>query len=146
MLIQGSKIKLIKPMGAFTNIGEVCEVTDIGEGGVISFRFGGVHLGYMSYDEYEKYFEKVEAPVKKEWSAWHDTKIGYTNLDDELVQKRIQYRENGVRLQVRCDGLKARSSCHGCDSFDLSKGLELATRRLIVKMMEEENKKYASEM
>lgn len=60
MLIQGSKIKLIKPMGIFDNIGEVCEVTDVSEDGVISFRFGGSHLGCMSYNEFEKYFELAE--------------------------------------------------------------------------------------
>ena len=60
MLIQGSKIKLIKPMGAFKNVGEICEVTDVSEDGVISFRFGGSHLGCMSYNEFEKYFELVE--------------------------------------------------------------------------------------
>lgn len=60
MLIQRSKIKLIKPMGIFDNIGEICEVTDVSEDGVISFRFGGSHLGCMSYNEFEKYFELVE--------------------------------------------------------------------------------------
>ena len=60
MLIQGSKIKLIKPMGAFKNVGEICEVTDVSEDGVISVRFGGSHLGCMSYNEFEKYFELVE--------------------------------------------------------------------------------------
>lgn len=61
MIEKGNEIRLIKPMGIFDNIGEVCEVTDVSEGGVISFRFGGSHLGCMSYDEYEKYFEIVEA-------------------------------------------------------------------------------------
>ena len=60
MLIQGSKIKLVKPMGIFDNIGEICEVTDVSEDGVIHFRFGGYHLGCMSYNEFEKYFELVE--------------------------------------------------------------------------------------
>jgi len=55
-------------------------------------------------------------------------------------------RENGIRVQVRCDGLNARSSCHGSDVFDLTKGLNLATRRLIVKLMAKDNEKYASEM
>ena len=55
------KIKLVKPMGAFTNVGEVCDIVDISEDGIISFKFGeGVHLGCMSYDEFERYFEIVE--------------------------------------------------------------------------------------
>lgn len=63
-MIKGDRIKLVRKMGVFDNIGEICEVTDIQEGGVICFKFGGCHLGCMSYDEYERYFEKVETPVR----------------------------------------------------------------------------------
>lgn len=55
----GEKIRLIKAMGAFTNIGEECEVTEVKPDGEISFRFGGYHMGTMSADEADKYFEKV---------------------------------------------------------------------------------------
>ena len=40
MITKGNEIRLIKPMGVFDNIGEVCEVTDVSEDGVISFKFG----------------------------------------------------------------------------------------------------------
>lgn len=59
-MTKGDLIRLVKPMGIFDNIGEVCEVTDVSEDGVISFRFGGSHLGCMSYNEFEKYFELAE--------------------------------------------------------------------------------------
>lgn len=59
MLAKGDKIRLVKPMGAFVNVGEVCDVMEVTDNGVISFKFGGVHMGCMSYDEFEKYFEKV---------------------------------------------------------------------------------------
>ena len=60
MITKGNEIRLIKPMGVFDNIGEVCEVTDVSKDGVISFKFGGCHLGCMSYNEFEKYFELVK--------------------------------------------------------------------------------------
>lgn len=66
MITKGNEIRLIKPMGVFDNIGEVCEVTDVSEDGVISFKFGGCHLGCMSYNEFEKYFELVETKVSEE--------------------------------------------------------------------------------
>lgn len=66
MIIKGNEIRLIKPMGVFNNIGEVCEVTDVSEDGVISFKFGGYHLGCMSYNEFEKYFELVEKEISEE--------------------------------------------------------------------------------
>ena len=59
-MTKGDLIRLVKPMGVFDNVGEICEVTDVSEDGVISFRFGGSHLGCMSYNEFEKYFELVE--------------------------------------------------------------------------------------
>ena len=59
-MTKGDLIGLVKPMGVFDNIGEICEITDVSEDGVISFRFGGSHLGCMSYNEFEKYFELVE--------------------------------------------------------------------------------------
>ena len=59
-MTKGDSIRLVKPIGVFDNIGEICEVTDVSEDGVISFRFGGSHLGCMSYNEFEKYFELVE--------------------------------------------------------------------------------------
>lgn len=66
MITKGNEIRLIKPMGVFDNIGEVCEVTDVSEDGVISFRFGGSHLGCMSYNEFEKYFELVDKEILEE--------------------------------------------------------------------------------
>lgn len=66
MITKGNEIRLIKPMGVFDNIGEVCEVTDVSEDGVISFKFGGSHLGCMSYNEFEKYFELVEKEISEE--------------------------------------------------------------------------------
>ena len=55
----GEKIRLVKAMGTFTNIGEECEVIEVKPDGEISFRFGGYHKGTMSADEADKYFEKV---------------------------------------------------------------------------------------
>ena len=146
-MIKGDRIKLVKKMGAFDNIGEICEVTDIQEGGVICFKFGGCHLGCMSYDEYEKYFEKVETPVKRTWSEWSDYHI--LHLTDLLGIPRSlnwQYRYNGKRVQVRSGALKAGSSCYDEDEFSLSSGLELAEMRLVVKYLDNQVKSIAKAM
>ena len=57
---KGDLIKLIKPMGVLTNIGEVYEIQNVNENNDIEFRFDGRNLCYMSYDEFEKYFELVK--------------------------------------------------------------------------------------
>lgn len=104
MITKGNEIRLIKPMGVFDNIGEVCEVTDVSEDGVISFKFGGCHLGCMSYNEFEKYFELVkeenteedseneEVESKElrdlfEWCRYND-KPFYPSLYYSVVAKR----------------------------------------------------------
>ena len=68
------KIKLKKPMGCFDNLGEVCEIVKIDtDENVINFRFGvdGVHLGVMSGDELEKYFDVIEPAVAPDDYEWH---------------------------------------------------------------------------
>lgn len=146
-MIKGDKIKLVKPMGAFKNVGEICEVVDVAEGGVISFKFGnGMHLGCMSYDEYEKYFEKVELPEKREWSNWKSTDISFCNLDGDTEEIIIQCRDNGKKVQVKFDDLRSESTCCNTDVFVFMKGFELATKRLIVKYLSNQVKTLARKM
>ena len=132
-MIKGDRIKLVKAMGAFTNVGEVCEVTDVAEGGVISFKFGGVHLGCMSYDEYKKYFEKVEFVKKNEWSEWEKEMISFYDINNEKLYIDILYRDNGKKVQVKGGAYRAESICNKVDIFNLNKGFNLAIKRLIVK-------------
>ena len=145
-MIKGDRIKLVKKMGVFDNIGEICEVTDIQEGGVICFKFGGCHLGCMSYDEYEKYFEKVETPVKRTWSEWNSKYISFTNINDNRMTGFIKYRTNGKKVQVKLGTLTAEASCCKEDEFDLEKGLELAKNRVIVKYLNSRVEKLAKSM
>ena len=142
-MIKGDKIRLVKPMGAFKNVGEICEVTDVAEGGVISFRFGGCHLGCMSYDEFLKYFEQVEERV---WSNWEDTRVVFYDMNDKKTVITLRFRNNGKKVQVRSGALKAESSCHSEDRFDFDKGFELATKRLIVKYLDNQVKSIAKGM
>lgn len=93
MITKGTKIRLVKKMGVFDNIGEVCEVTSVSEDGIISFRFGGFHLGCMSYSEFEKYFEYVEEDTEKrellslfEWCKSND-KPFYPELYNNIIKK-----------------------------------------------------------
>ena len=145
-MIKGDRIKLVKKMGVFDNIGEICEVTDIQEGGVICFKFGGCHLGCMSYDEYEKYFEKVETPVKRTWGEWDLGEINFTDINGKIKTGWYRYRNNGKKVQVKCGSFKAEATCCKDDVFDLEKGLTLAKSRLIVKYLDNRVKSIAKAM
>lgn len=150
-MIKGDKIKLVRQMGMFDNIGEICEVINVDENGVISFRFGrnGIHLGCMSYNEFEKYFELVQE-TKREWSAWKTERLFYENLNRYHVSTTIYYRNNGKKVQVKyiCKNevLGAEASCHSKDEFSLHKGLKLAKYRLMVKLLKKEIEDFAKTM
>ena len=147
-MIKGDKIKLIKPMGMFDNIGEICEVINVDENGVISFRFGknGMHLGCMSYNEFEKYFELVQE-TKREWSPWKTERLFYENLSEYHISTTIYYRHNGKKVQVKYvfgdTFIRTEASCHSEDEFNLNKGLRLAKCRLIVKLLKKETEDFA---
>lgn len=145
-MIKGDKIRLVKPMGAFTNVGEICEVTDIMDGGVICFRFGKYHLGCMSYDEYLKYFETVEEPKHRKWTEWKSTVIAFYDVNKKLVNIMAKYRDNGKKVQIRSGAFKVESSCCREDAFDFEKGFYLAKSRLIVKYLDNQVKAIAENM
>lgn len=63
MIIKGDKIKLVHKIGNFNKIDDVFKVIDV-ENGVITFECN-YDKGCMSYNEFEKYFEKVEPVIKK---------------------------------------------------------------------------------
>ena len=146
MITKGSKIQLVKPMGIFDNIGEVCEVTNVTEDGVITFKFGkGMHLGCMSYDEFEKYFinyeEKVKKTPKRTWSEWKYDTFVYYDFDGESYVVPVKYRNNGRVVELRTDwtdevNLKTKASCSKRDTFDFDTGLDLADHRMQIKLMQ----------
>lgn len=154
-MIKGDKIKLVKPMGAFTNVGEICEVVDVQNGGVISFKFGsGKHLGCMSYDEFERYFELVQVEKKKhEWTEWEDDLFPsdfYNPITDKHVHVKLEWRtDNEKRVQVRVKDdsqLRSRSSCYKDDKFSINNGYNLAKYRVYIKWLSKVVDEYAKSL
>lgn len=58
MIIKGDKIKLVQKIGSFDKVGDIFEVTGV-DNGVVSFKCN-YGTGCMSYDEFERYFEKLK--------------------------------------------------------------------------------------
>ena len=154
MITSGSKIKLAKAMGEFNNIGEVCDVIKVTEEGVISFKFGnGMHLGCMSYDEYEKYFVNYVEPKKADrvWSDWEYDYIKYTEYTGEDMCYDIKVRDNGKKVQMMCvdgvhEGVRAESTCCHSDVFSYDRGYDLAYSRLLAKMTQKDAEILAKNM
>ena len=149
MITKGSKIQLVKPMGVFNNVGEVYEVVNVTEDGVISFKFGnGMHLGCMSYDEFERYFvhyeEKKEKKVHKRiWSEWEYDELPYADLGADIYKVPIKSRTNGKIVEIRTNwdykpNIKAKASCSKNDEFDFDTGFDIADGRLQIKLLQKE--------
>lgn len=132
MLTVGDKIRLKKIMGVFTNIGEVCEVVNVSEDMSICFRFkNGIHLGCMSYKEFETYFDKIEQP-KYMWTDWEWEAKG------DKRDEGYEFKTNGKKVIVRKCGFKATATCHPNDIFDKRKGIKIALARINVKKAQAE--------
>lgn len=147
MIIIGDKIKLIQKLGKLDKVGDVFDVTGV-DNGVISFKCS-YGEGCMTYNEFEKYFEKVEEPVKivRVWTIWEPTMIHFRNpFTTEYCSVGIEMRENGKKIQVRYKNIRAEASCHKEDEFSASRGFELAKRRLILKLLYDELKNYAQKL
>ena len=115
---------------------------------MVCFKFGGCHLGCMSYDECEKYFEKVETPVKRTWTKWYSNVIRFTDINGKDVRCNYLYRTNGKKVQIRCGAFKAEATCCKDDEFEIEieKGLNLAKKRLVIKWLDSQVKSIAKAM
>jgi hypothetical protein len=67
MVVNGDKLVVIKNVAPFLKEGDIVEVTNVTDDGIISFAFGDglMHMGVMNSAECESHFEKVEEKVEE---------------------------------------------------------------------------------
>ena len=144
MLVKGDKIKLVKPMGVFTNIGEICDVVDVSKEGVISFKFGGIHMGCMSIDEFSKYFEKYEEPKNN-------------TVTDEMIEEIMNHSKVTVNTMFgKCTVVACQlpngfiivesSSCVDPKNYDETVGVEICMEKIVNKVWELEGYRLQQKM
>lgn len=123
MLIKGDKIRLVKKIGRTSEIGDMFDVVDITENGAITLK-SNYGIGVMSYDEFEKYFEKVgEDSYLSNWSSWQE--IDFNN-------DTAHYMTNGEEIVFKYKNMKVKTSCLSTDTFDLEIGLNLCEKKMEV--------------
>lgn len=166
MLKIGDKIKYVKANSLIgMPLGTVMTITDI-KGVVVAvdanYAVGNCNTvirGVMSYDEVEKYFEKVAEEKIEKKNTWTDWDIApaiseIINCDYDVFpcsacpysyicdyEDAIEYKTNGkkimVRLRTEDKHLKSYATCHKTDTFNLNTGLRVALARLNVKIAQE---------
>lgn len=141
MITKNDKIKQVKEIDGFNRIGEIFEVTNVSEDGIISFKcdFG---YGVMSYNEFEKSFEKVEELI---WGNW----IKFDDYDES--DYKYKYKTNNKVITMKCldsgyEDLMSKSTCSEGDIFDLNKGIKLCIAKIRVKQAERYLEKLLQEM
>lgn len=133
MIKAGDKIVLKKEMGAFNNIGEVCEVISVNDN-IISFKFGhGQHLGCMSEDELNRYFktEVKDAPTV--------TNQMITNIIDnsEIKTDTVYGKCTIVTMKLENGFIITESSaCVSEENYDEKIGYDICMNKIINKLWE----------
>ena len=146
MLAKGDKIVLTHEMGMFTNIGEICEVIDVNETGIISFKFGnGMHLGCMSADEFEKYFTKYEEPkpihtVDVDWvdKIIEESHINISTVFDKCTVVACKLPSGFVIVES--------SACVDPKNYDKDIGVDICMDRIRDRIFEMEAYKQQDEL
>lgn len=178
MLKIGDKVKYVKSKPFMEiPIGTIFEVTDI-KGTALAvkgeYKSNGMIVGHiegiMSYDEYEKYFEKVveetNAKKKNSWTEYRlisDVELSKIlgNLGDYFIRdfattfllmtdNKITTRNNGKKTELRVEfkisnttrKIKATSCCNKIDRYDETKGVEVALIKLFAKIIPILTKNY----
>lgn len=133
---RGHKIKLIKEMGVFKNVGEICDVIDVTPE-VISFRFGKFNMGCISHDEFCKYFMKYQK--KPEIKPVDMREIERTIQRADMNVERAFDRTTVVTLKLP-NGFQITesSSCIDANSYDENLAIEICKCSLAKRLAEME--------
>ena len=128
MLVVGDKIKQTKIICGCNFLDSEFTVVSIDESNNIVFENSQLGRGYMTFDEFEKHFEKVI--VKTPWSGW----IYYWDDNSNIFSDGFyQFKTNEKKIILKKDGVKVKSSCNKTDTFNLMTGLELCILRWEIK-------------
>lgn len=148
MLKKGDKIVLVKQMGVFDNVGEVCTVEKVLDDGTISFSFGnGLHLGVMSEDEFEKYFKIYEEPVKKTSNRVTSDMVDDIIDNSEVIVDTLFGNCTMVALRMPNSFIIVETSaCVDPANYDEDLGFEICMGRIRDKIYELEGYKLCNEL
>ena len=140
-VLKFDKYILVKELNEkFNEIGETFEVANVLEHGfVLRNAKTKIAIGVVNFEDFEKCFVREEN--YNGWSDW--TKfIGFDGQNDSF------YKTNRRKVMVKflTDNIRAESSCHKDDEFNLSLGLNLAYLRARNKALEKKKIEYEEEL
>lgn len=139
MLTNGDKLIVTKRVAPFLNEGDIVEVTNVSDDGIISFAFGDgfMHMGVMNTAEFEAHFEKVEDEVGEEIPA----------ITEEYIADIMENSEFEVFTSFdKCTIVSCRlpngfvitesSACVSPENYDENLGEEICCNKIAEKIWE----------
>lgn len=154
MITEGSFVKVVKSWPGVFDAGDIFHVSFIDDNAIMYLNGGSGHTAkvFVTPKEFVKCFEVCDNPykvkAKRIWTDWKYSTLHYYGTNGEEHNTHTYYRYNGKVVEVKKynEKLKARSCCCKSDRFDLEKGLNLANKRLIVKILDTEVNDLARNM
>lgn len=132
-VFRGTKIILIKKFENLNKVGKVYEVGDVSNSMVIIREVDSkAAVGAVTFEDFDNHFEVVKSNNK--FTKWKTFADGFGNVIGV-------YRTNQKKVQVKLFTgntfvVRAESSCHKGDTFNLFFGLKLAYLRALKKLNE----------
>ena len=137
ILNNGDKLIVTKKVAPFLNEGDIVEVTNVTEDGIISFAFGAgnMHMGVMNMAEFEAHFEKVE------------DKAEVPAITEEYIEEIMENSEFDVRTVFgKCTVVACRlpngfviteyAACVSPENYNEDMGIEICRERIKNKVWE----------
>lgn len=137
MPVKGDKLIVTKKVAEFLNEGEICEVIEVNDRGIIKFSFGnGIHMGIMSTDEFDEYFEKYEEPkkvaltVSEDYINWiiENSEFHIDTVFDKCTVMSCKLPNGFVIVES--------SACVDPDNYNEDMGIEICTNKIVDKIWE----------
>ncbi len=139
MLTNGDKLIVTKKVAPFLNEGDIVEVVNVTDDGIISFAFGEglMHMGVMNTAEFEGHFEKVVEKEEAEIPA----------ITDEYISEIMENSEFEIHTVFgKCTIVSCRlpngfvitesSACVSPENYDEDLGAEICFDKIAGKIWE----------
>lgn len=137
MVANGDKLVVIKEVAPFLNKGDIVEVRNVTDNGIISFAFGEglMHMGVMNTAECESHFEKVEE--KKEIPEITEEYIAEIMENSEFETHTVFNKCTIVSCRLPNGFVITESSaCVNPESYNAELGEEICFNKIADKIWE----------
>ena len=135
MIEEGTKLRLIKPIGGLKNIGEEFIISEVNDDMIYFYSKSGD--GCISTDEWNMYFEEINSYTKK-WGDWYTEETKFElNGKSRKIYVRVRLCDYGI--QVKYKGIKTKILVENPGDYCYDTIFEEACQKLFIKYLKNNN-------